>query len=154
MYFPPLLAVSSGEAVSGAGAGLSVLAGRSTPSFYASGSSCMGVSPAPTQDSQAPGFLETGIQPLLRHLLPALPLGEGPQPGQAPAQPPRCGVSGLHLDLLGSVEVQTGCDRAVGNVSCLLRSFCGPSPVSLVTLWGHLLFLSPLAFLYPSGWAW
>lgn len=139
---------------------LSLLGDPLLPSpLYASGSSCMGVSPARLriprhQVSQAPGFLETGIQPLLRQLLPALPLGEGPQPGRAPAQPPRCGVSGLHLGLLGSLEVQTGCDRAVGKVSCLLRSFCGPSPVSLVTLRGHLLFLSPLAFLYPSQWAW
>lgn len=46
-------------------------------------------------------------------LLPVLPLGEGPQLGPIPPQPPQV-VSGSHLGLLGSHEVPTGFDRAVG----------------------------------------
>ena len=61
---------------------------------------------------QIPGGLE--FSPSSVRLLPALPLGERPQPGQAPAQPPLCGVSESCLGLLGSLEVQTGSDRALG----------------------------------------
>ena len=113
VFFPhPLVLWSSSEwRVQGC-----VLAVWPTPSFslYASGSSCMGVSPALTQDFQMPDSWGTWIQPLICHLLPVLALGERPQPGQAPAQPPRCGVSESCLGLLGSLEVQTGSDRAVG----------------------------------------
>ena len=83
--FLPLLAVSSGEAVSGTGQGCMFLLGDSLlPSpLYA----CMGVSPALTQDFQAPGFLE--FSPSSIHLLPALPLGKGPQPGLTPHSLPQ-----------------------------------------------------------------
>ena len=70
---------------------------------------CMGVSPALTPDFQAPGFLETGIQPLLRPSPPCPSLGKGPQPGLTPHSLPQwcLWVAPGPARLL---EVQTGCD--------------------------------------------
>lgn len=110
---------------------------------------CMGGFPAVTQDFQAPGFLETRIQPLLCPSPPCPSPGKGAPAGPDSPQPPPV-VSRVAPGPARLLEVQTGCDRAVGKVSCLLGSSCGPSLVSLLPLWGHLLFLSPLAFLYPS----
>lgn len=111
--------------------------------------SCMSVSPAVTQDFQAPGFLETRIQPLLRPSPPCPSPGKGAPAGPNCPQPAPV-VSRVAPGPARLLEVQTGCDRAVGKVSCLLGSSCGPSLVRLLLLWGHLLFLSPLAFLSPS----
>ena len=84
--FLPLLAVSSGEAVSGTGQGCMFLLGDSLlPSpLYA----CIGVSPALTQDFQAPGFLKTGIQPLLHPSPPCPSPGKGAPAWPDSPQPP------------------------------------------------------------------
>lgn len=84
--FLPLLAVSSGEAVSGTGQGCMFLLGDSLlPSpLYA----CIGVSPALTQDFQAPGFLKTGMQPLLRPSPPCPSPGKGAPAWPDSPQPP------------------------------------------------------------------
>ena len=69
---------------------------------------CMGVSPALTQDFQAPDWrLEFSLSSV--HLLPALPLGKGPQPGLTPHSLPQwcLWVAPGPARLL---EVQTGCD--------------------------------------------
>ena len=145
--FLPLLAVSSGEAVSGTGAGVYVLAGWFTPSFP---SLCLHGCVS-CSDSRFPGTRFLGgwnsASPPSISSLP-FPWERGPSRAWLPTACPS-GVSGLHLGLLGSWRCRLAV-TAVRKVSCLLGSFCGPSLVSLLPLRGHLLFLSPLAFLYPS----
>ena len=94
-----------------------MLCDRLLPSpLYASGSSCMGVSPALTRDFQMPDSWGTGIQPLLCPPPPhSSPGREAPAwPGSCTASPCGVCVSESCLGLLGSLEVQTGSDRALG----------------------------------------
>ena len=71
--------------------------------------SCMSVSPAVTQDFQAPGFLETRIQPLLRPSPPCPSPGKGAPAGPNCPQPAPV-VSRVAPGPARLLEVQTGCD--------------------------------------------
>ena len=125
--------------------------------FYALGSSspCMGVSPALTLDFRAPGSWGTGISPSSLPLLPALPLGEGPQPGLASPQPPQV----MSLGHTWACWAPWRCRPALtellgrGGGALLAGVFCDPSSGGLLQLLGHLPFLSPLACLHPHQWA-
>ena len=119
--------------------------------LYASGSFCMGVSAALTQDFQVPDSWRTGIQPLLRPPPPCSSPGRGAPAWLGPAGPPSCGVSEPCLGLLGSLEVQTGSESCWEGLvgPGLLGFFCGPSLVSLLPLRGHLPLLALLSFLHP-----
>ena len=116
MCFSPILWFS-GAVLSEGYRGVFLLCDPLLPSpLYASGSSCMGVSSALTQDFQMPDSWGTGIQPLLCPPPPhSSPGREAPAwPGSCTASPCGVCVSESCLGLLGSLEVQTGSDRAVG----------------------------------------
>lgn len=116
MCFSPILWFS-GAVLSEGYRGVFLLCDPLLPSpLYASGSSCMGVSPALTQDFQMPDSWGTGIQPLLCPPPPhSSPGREAPAwPGSCTASPCCVCVSESCLGLLGSLEVQTGSDRALG----------------------------------------
>ena len=97
------------------------------------------VSPALTLDFRAPGSWGTGIQPFLPPSPPCPSPGRGTPawPGFPTASPGD--VSGPHLGLLGSLEVQTGSDRAAG------KGGWGPA------CWGHS--VTPHLGASCSSWA-
>ena len=97
------------------------------------------VSPALTLDFRAPGSWGTGIQPLLPPSPPCPSPGRGTPawPGFPTASPGD--VSGPHLGLLGSLEVETGSDRAAG------KGGWGPA------CWGHS--VTPHLGASCSSWA-
>ena len=147
MCFSPILWFS-GAVLSEGYRGVFLLCDPLLPSpLYASGSSCMGVSPALTQDFQMPDSWGTGIQPLLCPPPPhSSPGREAPAwPGSCTASP--CGVCVCWAPWRCRLALTELLGRAGG--ACLLGFFCGPSLVSLLPLWGHLPLLSLLSFLHP-----
>lgn len=122
--------------------------------LYASGLSCAGcVSCSDSRFSDTRFLGDWNSAPSSIHLLPLSFLGEGPQPGQAPAQPPPCGVSESYLGsrLPGCTDwlwqsCWEGCQAPFAGF------FCGPSLVSL-PLWGHLPFCPccPFCILITGG---
>ena len=91
VFFSPILLFSSGAVLSDPGAGVCFLAVWPAPSFYPL---CLRLTLHGClllwlwiSGHQVPGGLESSPSSL--PLLPALPLGEGPQPGPASPQPPQ-----------------------------------------------------------------